>query len=137
MKLSDIVVDAKSVWVDFEGVPGFSVEVNYIPRTEMTRLIRDCQKSEMNRKTRQIEMKLDEDKFIRKLVERAINDWKGLTPKKVNENFVPVQVTAENENVNVPFDVDSAVTLIKESSVFDDWLNEKIADLDSFRSKSV
>lgn len=137
MKLSDIVVDTKSVWVDFEGVPGFSVEVNYIPRTEMTRLIRDSQKSELNRKTRQIEVKLDEDKFIRKLVERAINNWKGLTPKIVDEYFVPVQYTKETANTNVPFDLDSAVTLIKESSAFDDWLNEKISDLDSFRSKPV
>lgn len=135
MKLSDIVVDTKSVWVDFEGVPGFKVEINYIPRTEMSAMIKGCQKSEYNKKLKSVEMKLDEDKFIRKLVEKAINNWKGLTPAKVNEHFVPVNVTPENADQDMEFDVDSAIVLIKESSEFDDWLNEKISDIDSFRTK--
>ncbi len=135
MKLSDIVVDTKKVWIPFDGVPGFEVEINYIPRTQMTTLIRDCQKSEFSRKSKQIENKLDEDKFIKKLVTKAINDWKGLTPKKLDEYFLPVDYTDETADTEIQFDPDSTATLIKESSLFDDWLNEKISDLDSFRQK--
>ena len=42
MKLSDLVVDVKTVWLKYEGVPGFEVEVNYIFVWYFTKL--SCQK---------------------------------------------------------------------------------------------
>ena len=130
MKLSELVVDTKTVWVPFDGVPGFEVELNYIPRTEMTRLIKDCQVSKLNRKTRQVEMELDEEKFLKRFVDKAINDWKGLNSSNVGE-FLPVDST-ENE-VEIEFSQESAILLVKESQEFDDWINSKITEIDTFR----
>ena len=130
MKLSDLVVDVKTVWLKYEGVPGFEVEVNYIPRTEMTKMVKDCQISKMNRKTRQVEMELDDEKFLKKFVKRAIKDWKGLTTENIG-NFLPIKETEEKGEIE--FSEDAAIYLVKESGEFDEWLNEKITDIDSFR----
>lgn len=136
MNLKDLAVDVKTVWVPFEGVKGFEVELSYIPRTEMTKILRDCQISKMSRQTRQIEKTLDEDKFLKKFVDRAIKGWKGLTPKKLEE-FVVVEYPEESADIEIPFSKESAEFLLKESQMFDDWVNEKIGDIDSFRTRSA
>ena len=130
MKLTELVVDVKTVWLKYEGVPGFEVQVNYIPRTEMTKMVKDCQTSKMNRKTRSVEMELDDEKFLKKFVRRAISDWKGLTTENVG-NFLPIKETEEKGEIE--FSEEAAIYLVKESGEFDEWLNEKITDIDSFR----
>ena len=130
MKLTELVVDVKTVWLKYEGVPGFEVQVNYIPRTEMTKMVKDCQTSKMNRKTRSVEMELDDEKFLKKFVRRAISNWKGLTTENVG-NFLPIKETEEKGEIE--FSEEAAIYLVKESGEFDEWLNEKITDIDSFR----
>lgn len=130
MKLSELAVDRKSVWVDVDAVKGFSVEINYIPRTEMSRLVKDSQVSKFDKTSRSIQTQLDDEKFVKKYVERAINGWKGLTTENISE-LVPVKDTEKAEEI--PFSVENAIFLVKESSYFDEWLNAKIGDIDSFR----
>lgn len=130
MKLTELVVDVKTVWLKYEGVPGFEVQVNYIPRTEMTKMVKDCQTSKMNRKTRSVEMELDDEKFLKKFVRRAISNWKGLTTENIG-NFLPIKETEEKGEIE--FSEEAAIYLVKESGEFDEWLNEKITDIDSFR----
>lgn len=132
MKLKDLLVDTKTVWVDFEGVDGFSVELAYIPRTEMTKIVKDCQTTKMSRSTRQLETELNQEKFLSTFVERAIKGWKGLTLETLSE-FVPIQYEEEDAKKELDFDLDNAVFLIKQSQLFDDWVNEKINDIDTFR----
>ena len=133
MKLSELKVDTKSIWFDFDdSMPDFEVELNYIPRSEMSAMAKGCQKTKMNRSTRQVETSLDEDKFVARFAERAIKNWKGLTSDNI-QNLVPVEI--DGEASDIPFTVDNAVFLIKESSFFDEWVNSKISDVDSFRSR--
>ena len=135
MKLSELKVDTRSVWMEFDdSMPGFEVELNYIPRSEMTAIVKGCQKQKQNRVTRQIETSLDEEKFIDKFVERGINDWKGLTPENI-QDLVPVKVSGAEEGDEIPFSHNNAVFLLKESQWFDEWVNEKISDVDSFRQR--
>lgn len=135
MNLSELKVDSKSIWFDFDDtIPGFEVELNYIPRSEMTGIVKSCQKSKMSRVTKQVEVTLDEDKFLDRFVSRGIKDWKGLTTENI-QSLVPV--VAEGELQDVPFTHENAVFLVKESSWFDDWVNTKISDVDSFRPRGV
>lgn len=131
MNLNTLKVDTKSVWIDFDDyIPGFEVEVNYIPRSEMTAIVKNCQQTKMNRKTRQVENTLDEDKFLKEFVGRAINNWKGLNTENI-QKLVPVQV--EGEKADVPYSEDNAIFLVKESSAFDEWVNEKVTEVETFR----
>ena len=64
MELKKLMVDTKSVWVDFTGIDGFSVEVVNLSRKELTALRKKCTTTKFNRRTRQPEENLDEDKFV-------------------------------------------------------------------------
>ena len=132
MKLRDLVVDTKTVEVPFDGYEDFVVELAYVSRTEMSKLVKDCQKSKMNRQTRQIEMELDQEKFLKSFVDRVIVGWKGLT-MKILSDFVPIDYDKEKPDAELPFDTENAVFLVKQSQLFDDWINEKVNDIDTFR----
>lgn len=132
MNLRDLVVDTKSVWVPFDGAKGFEVELAYVPRTEMSKLVESCQTSKFSRSSRQIEKELDTDKFLEKFVNRAVKNWKGLKLKYL-EDFLPVEYDEEHADKELPFNPDNAIMLIKESQLFDDWVNAKISDIDTFR----
>ena len=63
MELKKLVVDSKSTWIDFAGLEGFSVEVANLSRKELTGIRKKCTTTKFNRRTRQAEETLDEDKF--------------------------------------------------------------------------
>lgn len=132
MKLRELVVDAKTVDVPFDGYEDFVVQLSYVSRTEMSKILKECQRTKMNRATRQIESELDQDKFLKKFVDRVIVGWKGLTLKTLSE-FVPIDYDPEHADKELPFDEENAVFLLKESQMFDDWVNEKVSDIDTFR----
>lgn len=134
INLKDIAVDSKTTWVDCDPVPGFSVEIAYIPRTEMSALVKSCQQSKFSRSTRQQEMTLDDDKFLDKFVKRAIKGWKGLTLEKA-ESLIPIDYEEKDKDAELQFSKDNAKFLVRESSIFDDWLNETISDIDTFRNQ--
>ena len=53
MDLKKLMVDTKAVWVDFPGLPGFSVEVANLSRKELNGLRKRCTTTKFDRKTRQ------------------------------------------------------------------------------------
>ena len=79
MDLKKLVVDSKAVWVDFSGLDGFSVEVANLSRKELNRVRKICTTSKFNRKTRQLEEVLDDDKFVIEFTKVTVKGWKGLT----------------------------------------------------------
>jgi len=130
--LDELMVNIDSVWVPFEGQSPFEVQLSYIPRTEMTKLVESCQETKMSRSTRQMEKTLNSEKFLSKFVDRAIVSWKGLE-LQVLENFIPIRYEEGKEKEELKFSRENAIKLLKESQLFDDWVNEKISDIDTFR----
>ena len=53
MDLKKLMVDTKSVWIDFPGLKGFEVEVANLSRKELTGLRKKCTTTKFDRKTRQ------------------------------------------------------------------------------------
>ena len=73
------MVDSKSVWIDFPGLDGFSVEVANLSRKELTNLRKRCTSQKFDRKTRTLMEELNEEKFVVEFSEASIKNWKGLT----------------------------------------------------------
>ena len=79
MDLKKLMVDTKAVWVDFPGLPGFSIEVANLSRKELNGLRKRCTTTKFDRKTRQAVENLDEDKFVTEFSRSTVKSWKGLT----------------------------------------------------------
>lgn len=133
MKLSQLVVDQKSAWVEFPGFDGFEVEVSAYSRDQYSKLVKRCTKQEWNRRTNVPVEKLDEEKFVKEFSKTCIKGWRGLKLKYLDQLML-VDISQLNENDELPYSQDDAEVLVRQSKIFDEWLNEVVFDLDNFRS---
>ena len=134
MELKKLVVDSKSKWIDFAGLEGFSVEVANLSRKELTGIRKKCTTTKFNRKSRQAEEVLDEDKFVTEFTRKTVNNWKGLTLAHL-ETLILIDVEGQNLEKEVEYTEENAEVLVSQSAEFDTWLNEVVFDLDNFRSE--
>ena len=135
MELKKLMVDTKSVWVDFTGIDGFSVEVVNLSRKELTAIRKKCTTTKFNRRTRQPEENLDEEKFVTEFSNASIKNWKGLTLERL-QDLLLIDIGDQDPKSELEYSQENAETLVTNSSEFDTWLNEVVFDLDNFRSKT-
>lgn len=129
------MVDSKSVWIDFPGLPGFEVEVANLSRKELTSLRKRCTTQKFDRKTRQLVETLDEEKFVMEFANSSIKNWKGLTVEHL-ETLLLIDTENQDPNAEIEYNSENAEVLVTNSSEFDTWLNEVVFDLENFRGKS-
>ena len=134
MDLKKLMVDTKAVWVDFPGLPGFSVEVANLSRKELNGLRKRCTGQKFDRKTRAVVETLDEDKFVTEFSLGTVKNWKGLTLDHLSSLLL---IDTDNQDLSkeLEYTADNAETLVSSSTEFDTWLNEVVFDLDNFRAK--
>ena len=126
------MVDTKSVWMDFAGLTGFSVEVANLSRKELTALRKRCTSQKFDRKSRQLMEDIDEDKFVKEFTKASVKNWKGLTLEHLT-TLMLVDTSDEDPEKEVPYSEENAEVLVANSAEFDTWLNEVVFDLENFR----
>ena len=134
MDLKSLLVDTKTTWVEFPGLDGFEVELANLSRKELVSLRKRCTQNKFNRKTRQFEESLDEDKFIKEFTSATVKGWKGLKLEYL-EDLLLVDLAKQDAKLPLTYTDENAQTLVENSSEFDNWLNEVVFDLDNFRSQ--
>ena len=132
MELKKLMVDSKSVWMDFPGLDGFKVEVANLSRKELTGLRKRCTSSKFDRKSRQIMENLDEEKFVKEFAKATLKGWSGLTIEHL-ETLILINTDGQDPDAEVEFSEDNAEILVTNSTEFDTWLNEVVFDLEKFR----
>jgi hypothetical protein len=132
MQLKKLMVDTKSVWMDFAGLTGFSVEVANLSRKELTALRKRCTSQKFDRKSRQLMEDIDEDKFVKEFTKASVKNWKGLTLEHLT-TLMLVDTSDEDPEKEVPYSEENAEVLVANSAEFDTWLNEVVFDLENFR----
>lgn len=135
MQLKKLMIDTKSAWVDYPGLDGFSVEVVNLSRKQLQGLRKKCLTNKLDRKTRQMEEVLDEEKFVEYFTQSTIRNWKGLTLENL-ESLILIETEGKDMSQELEFSADNAQILVAQSAEFDTWLNEVVFDLDNFRTVS-
>ena len=135
MELKSLLVDTKTVWVEFPGLDGFEVELANLSRKELVALRKKCTQNKFNRKTRAFEESLDDEKFVKEFSMATVKGWKGLKLEYL-EDLLLVDLSGQDPNSELDFSEENALQLVENSTEFDNWLNEVVFDLDNFRTKS-
>jgi len=135
MELKKLVVDSKAKWIDFAGLDGFSVEIANLSRKELTGIRKKCTTSKFNRKSRQIEEILDDEKFVSEFTRKTVKNWKGLTLAHL-ETLILIETDGQDMSKEVEYSEENAEVLVSQSAEFDTWLNEVVFDLENFRSEA-
>ena len=134
MDLKSLLVDSKTTWVEFPGLMGFEVELANLSRKELTNLRKKCTINKFNRKTRQFEDELNDEKFIVEFTRSTVKNWKGLQLGFL-QDLLLVDLKGQDEKAEMEFSEENAQSLVENSTEFDNWLNEVVFDLDNFRNK--
>ena len=134
MDLKSLLVDSKTTWVEFPGLMGFEVELANLSRKELTNLRKKCTINKFNRKTRQFEDELNDEKCIVEFTRSTVKNWKGLQLGFL-QDLLLVDLKGQDEKAEMEFSEENAQSLVENSSEFDNWLNEVVFDLENFRNK--
>ena len=131
VSLASLMTPSKTVAIDFPGYAGMSVDLCYLAREELVKLRKKCVTTKFNKKTRQPEEELDDDKFLLEYCKAVIKGWKGLKYQYLEELLL-VDVSALDPNDELKYTKENAELLMKNSSPFDSWVTETVSELENF-----
>jgi len=133
VSLASLMTPSKTVSIDFPGYSGMKVDLCYLAREELLKLRKKCVSTKFDRKTRQPEEVLDEEKFLIEYCEAVIKGWSGLKYRYLEELLL-VDVSSLDADDELAYTKDNAELLMRNSSTFDTWVTETVGDLENFTS---
>jgi len=131
VSLASLMTPSKTVSIDFPGFTGMQVDLCYLAREELLKLRKKCVTTKYDKKTRQPEEVLDEDKFLVEYCKSVIKGWSGLKYRYLEELLL-VDVSQFDPNDELPYTAENAELLMKNSTTFDTWVTESVGDLENF-----
>ena len=131
VSLASLMTPSKTITMDYPGIEGFEVQVTYLAREELLKVRNKCLKQKFNKKTRQFEDELDDDRFLKEYVKGVIKGWTGLKYANLGELLL-VDVSAMDPQDELIYSLENAEILMKNSSDFDTWITEVTGDLENF-----
>ena len=131
ISLASLMTSSKTVAIDFPGYTGMEVSLCYLAREELLKLRKRCVSTKFDKKTRQPEEILDEDKFLVEYCKAVIKGWSGLKYSYLEELLL-VDVGELDPDDTLLYTQDNAELLMKNSTIFDGWVTEAVADLENF-----
>ena len=131
VSLASLLTPSKTVEIEFPGYEDMAVSLCYLGREELLKLRKRCVTTKYDKKTRQPEEILDEDKFLVEYCKGVIKGWKGLKYRYLEELLL-VDVGDLDPDDTLPYTLDNAELLMKNSNTFDTWVTETVGDLENF-----
>ena len=131
VSLSSLMTPSKTVSLEFPGYEGLTVDLCYLAREELLKLRKMCLTTKFNRSTHQPEEELNDEKFLEEYCKSVIKGWKGLKFSYLEE-FLLVDISDFTPNDELPHTKENAELLMRNSTVFDNWVTNTIGDLENF-----
>ena len=89
-----------------------------------------------NKRTRQREEEVDNDRFLENYAEKAIIGWKGLKVKHMPA-LMPVDISGMDVEEDIEYSNEDAIELLKNSTVFDQFITDAMNDFEQFSKKKA
>ena len=118
--------------VEYPDIEGFKLKLAYLTRDDLMKIRKQCLTFKFNKRTRQREEDTDSDKFLEIYSKEVIKGWHGLTIGNLVE-FLPVNISEiANPGELIPYSEEEALDLLKNSSVFDQYITDCMNDFELF-----
>jgi len=132
MDLKSLISSTKTIEVEFPGMDGFVLTLNYISKEEVRKITEKCRIMKFDKKTRQPIDGFDGDLFVKLYTAKVLTGWVGLKYSYLKELLV-LQDLPDGE---LEYSEENAHTLVTASSTFDEWLNATMSDVSLFNKDS-
>jgi hypothetical protein len=134
LSLKSLLVPSKNVEVEYPGLSGFKLNLNFLSRETLINIRKKSTKSTF--KNRQASEELDDKLFLKLYVDAAVKGWSGLKLSYL-EQLAPVDISAQDPNDELEYDQDNALFLMQSSANFDAFVSETVTELSNFTQPSV
>jgi hypothetical protein len=135
MELKSMLLPEKVVTFDFPGCEGFKLDLCFLSRESNQAILKKCQRTVIDPKTRQPKEEFDDELFLQLYVKSIIKGWSGLKLKYLKE-LVLVDVPEDQEEEELDYSESNALELMKNSTILDGWISDMIKDLANFTQSS-
>src|SRR6056300_252284 len=135
-KIKNLVAKETTTWVEFPDIDGFEVNLRYLTREDLMKIRNASLSYKFNKRTRQREEEVDNDKFLEHYAAKAIVGWKGLKAKHLPV-LLPVDISSMDANDNIEYSEEEAVELLKSSTVFDQFVTDAMNDFEQFSKQKA
>ena len=131
-----MIAEQSSIWVEYPDIEGFEVNLSYLTREDLMKIRNASLTFKFNKRTRQREEEIDNDRFLENYAEKAIIGWKGLKVKHMPA-LMPVDISGMDANEDIEYSNDDAIELLKNSTVFDQFITDTMNDFEQFSKKKA
>lgn len=135
-KIKNMIAEQSSIWVEYPDIEGFEVNLSYLTREDLMKIRNASLTFKFNKRTRQREEEIDNDRFLENYAEKAIIGWKGLKVKHMPA-LMPVDISGMDVNEDIEYSNDDAIELLKNSTVFDQFITDTMNDFEQFSKKKA
>ena len=135
-KIKNMIAEQSSVWVEYPDIDGFKVNLQYLTREDLMKIRNASLTYKFNKRTRQREEEIDNDRFLENYAEKAILGWKGLKVKHMPA-LMPVDISGMDGDENIDYSSEDAIELLKSSTVFDQFITDTMNDFEQFSKKKA
>ena len=133
-KIKNKIVKESSTWVEFPDIDGFEISLQYLTRDDLMKIRNASLTYKFNKRTRQREEEIDNEKFLESYAQKAIRDWRGLKMKHL-PILLPVDISGDDPNEDVDYSEEDAIELLKNSTIFDQFITDTMNDFEQFSKK--
>lgn len=133
--IKKLMVTEKVTEVEFPDIDGFKVQLCYVGRDRMMKIRNQSLVYKFNKRTRQREEEVDNDKFLELYADAIIKGWSGLTVRGL-ATLLPIDTSSMDPKEEVPYSADDALLLLKNSTLFDQFVTDSLNNFEVFERES-
>lgn len=131
MELSKLIIPSKPMEFEYPGVEGLTFTISHLSRKKITDMRKAHTKLVKSKVTTSFIDELDEDAFMKEYTSAVLSGWKGLDTDNV-QNFIVIEPC---ETADIEYTVDNAYQLMINSQELEQWVADKLVDIENFRNK--
>jgi hypothetical protein len=135
-KIGNFISKETTSWIEFPDVDGFEVHLRFLTREDLMKIRNQSLTFKFNKRTRQREEEIDNDKFLEHYAGKAVMGWRGLKIKHL-PFLLPVDISGANIEEEVEYSEDEAIELLKSSTIFDQFITDAMNDFEQFSKKKA
>lgn len=135
MDIKNLILEEKIIEVEHPVLDGFKVEIAYLSRERVKKLLDKATSMSYDKRTHQPKETVDDKLFMQLYAKELIRGWKGLTAAHLAE-LVPVNLDGQDLDAEIEYTAENAEYLLKSSSEIDNWLSSVISEVKNFNKNS-
>ena len=135
-KLKNLVAKETTSTVEFPDIDGFEIELVYLNRDDLMKIRNRSLTYKFNKRTRQREEEIDNDRFLEHYSQKAIKNWTGLKAKHLPVLF-PADISSMDPEEDIEYNEEDALELLKNSPIFDQYITDCMNDFEQFSVKKA